>query len=211
MNIAPHFTRIGDGTARGWHAFWDDIEPKERLARLAATAVVCWIVGGVALSERRALWALLAAWCIAAWCAGRPAEDTDEETKDEGEQPGPDAADMADIVRELGTGTGVLLTRVRDQLTKEYPGRGWTTKDVRALLAEAGVRVREGVRVSGAGNGPGVHRDDVPAPLSPTTSPPLVGVVAAGQGANTNANNVTVVESAGGAQVTITPNKEASA
>lgn len=202
MNIAPHLTRMVDGTVRAAHAFWDDIEPKERLARCAAAAVACWIVGGVALAERRALWVLLAAVCITAWVAGRSDEEDGDEDQD---ADGPDGADMADIVRELGTGTGVLLTRLRDQLLEEYPGTGWTTKDVRGLLAADQVRVREGVRVSGAGNGPGVHRDDVPAPLSPATPPPPVGVVAAGQSANTNSNNVTVVRSAGGAQVTVTP------
>lgn len=204
MNIAPHLTRMVDGAVRAAHAFWDDIEPKERCARLAAAAVACWIVGGVALAERRALWVLLAAVCITAWVAGRSDEETDG-NEDQDAQPAPDSADMADIVRELGTGTGVLLTRLRDQLLEEYPGTGWTTKDVRGLLATDQVRVREGVRVSGAGNGPGVHRDDVPAPLSHATPPPPVGVVAAGQGANTNSNNVTVVRSAGGAQVTVTP------
>lgn len=209
MNLAPHLARIGHGTARAVHAFWDDIPPKERLARLAAAAVVCWVVGGVALAERRALWVLLAAWCLTAWVAGRSDGDAEEE-QGEGEerQDGPDAADMADIVRELGTGTGVLLTRLRDQLLEEYEGTGWTTKDVRALLAEAEVRVREGVRVTGVGNGPGVHRDDVPAPLSPATPPAPVGVVAAGQGANANANNVTVTRHANGAHITVTPNRQ---
>ncbi|MFE9363697.1 hypothetical protein ACFYNN_12950 [Streptomyces sp. NPDC006978] len=210
MNLAPHLTRIGRGTARGAHAFWDDIEPKERLARLTAAVVACWILGGIALAERRALWVLLAAWCLTAWVAGRDAADADEEQPeddeaDEGEQPYPDPADMADIVRELGTGTGVLLTGLRDQLLEEYPGTAWTTKDVRILLGADGVRVREGVRVSGVGNGPGVHRDDVPAPLSPTTPPGPVGVVAAGQDANANANNVVVTRDHSGAQITVTP------
>lgn len=209
MNLAPHFTRIGHGTARAAHAFWDDIPPKERLARLAAATVVCWIVGGVALAERRALWVMLAAWCLTAWIAGRDTTAEDQQHKgDEEEQPAPGPAEMADIVRELGHGTGVLLTGLRDQLLEEYEGRGWTTKDVRALLAEAGVRVREGVRVSGVGNGPGVHREDVPAPLSPPLPHPPVGVVAAGQDANANTNNVTVTRHANGAHITVTPARQ---
>lgn len=208
MNLAPHLTRIGAGTARAAHAFWADIEPKERAARLAAAAVVCWVVGGVAYAERRALWVLLAAWCITAWAAGRTTTDKQEQSTDEDEQASsPDPAEMADIVRELGAGTGVLLTALRDQLLTEYPGTGWTTKDVRILLGSDGIRVREGVRVSGAGNGPGVHRDDVPPPLPGPTPPSPVGVVAAGQDANTNTNNVTVVEHANGAQITLTPAK----
>lgn len=207
MNLAPHLTRIGRGTARGARAFWDDIEPKERLARLAAAVVACWILGGIALAERRALWVFLAAWSLTAWAAGRgnTASPEGEQTADEEQQAAPDAADMADIVRELGTGTGVLLTRLRDQLAEEYPGTGWTTKDVRILLGSDGIRVREGVRVTGAGNGPGVHRDDIPAPLSPTTPPGPVGVVAAGQPANNNTNNVVVTRDHSGAQITVTP------
>jgi hypothetical protein len=210
MNLAPHLTRVGTGTIRAAHAFWDDIPPKERLARLAAATVVCWIVGGVALAERRALWVMLAAWCLTAWVVGRDAVDADEEHEQaaDEEQHGPDAADMADIVRELGAGTGVLLTRLRDQLLEEYEGHGWTTKDVRTLLAEAGVRVREGVRVSGVGNGPGVHRDDVPVPLSPPLPHTSVGVVAAGQDTNANTNNVTVTRHANGAHITVTPNRQ---
>ncbi|MFI2314103.1 hypothetical protein [Streptomyces sp. CB00072] len=208
MNLAPHVTRIGHGTARAAHAFWDDIPAKERLARLAALTVVCWIVGGVVLAERRALWVLLAAWCLTAWVAGRVDEQPTEGEQDDEEQPYPDPADMADIVRELGEGTGVLLTRLAAQLHEEYPGTGWTTKDVRGLLAAAGVRVREGVRVTGVGNGPGVHRDDVPPPPSPTTPPPPVGVVVAGQDANTNTNNVRVESHAGGARITVTPARQ---
>ncbi|MFZ4264489.1 hypothetical protein [Streptomyces arboris] len=210
MNLAPHITRIGHGTARAAHAFWDDIPAKERLARLAAATVVCWIVGGVALAERRALWVLLAAWCLTAWVAGRHDQEPTEaeQDDDEDEAPAPDPVDMADIVRELGEGTGVLLTRLRAQLEEEYPGTAWTTKDVRGLLAAAGVRVREGVRVTGVGNGPGVHRGDIPPPLSPAPSAAPVGVVAAGQGANANANNVRVESHAGGAHITVTPARQ---
>jgi hypothetical protein len=214
VNIAPHLARIGHGTARAARAFWSDIPPKERLARLAAAAAVCWVAGGVAIAERRALWVLLTAWCITAWLAGRPTavNSQDEDQADEAdateqaeELPYPDPADMADIVRELGTGTGVLLTRLRDQLQTEYPGTSWTTKDVRILLGADGIRVREGVRVTGAGNGPGIHRDDVPPPLPSTTPPAPVGVVVAGQDANTNANNTRVESHAGGARITVTP------
>lgn len=210
MNLAPHVTRIGAGTARAARAFWNDIEPKERASRLAAAAVVCWVVGGVALAERRALWALLTAWCITAWVAGRPTPDdeADEQAEDDEQPPVPDPADMADIVRELGIGTGVLLTALRDQLLIEYPGTGWTTKDVRRLLSIDKVRVREGVRVSGVGNGPGVHRDDIPPPL-PSTTPPLpVGVVAAGRATNANTNNITVTRHAEGAHITVTPARQ---
>lgn len=154
-------------------------------------AIVVAVSGLVVLAARRR-------------AAGEKPDEEADVDEDEEERALPEAADMVDILRELGTGTGVLLTALRDQLLHEFPGYAWTTKDVRVLLAEAGVRVR-GVRVAGAGNGPGVHREDVPAPLSPAPSDAPVGVVAAGQNANTNTNNVTVVRSAEGAQITVTP------
>ncbi|MGW4560082.1 hypothetical protein ACWEOV_41705 [Streptomyces sp. NPDC004365] len=68
-----------------------------------------------------------------------------------------------------GPGRSVLLTELRDQL-----GVG-DTKVVRALLSEAGVPVRSGVRTV-AGNGPGVHRDDLPPPPLPRSASPESGV-----------------------------------
>ncbi|MEV0915437.1 hypothetical protein AB0I93_14350 [Streptomyces sp. NPDC049967] len=182
-------------------------------------AMARWVIATIALAVattalvlhpwlRWTLAAVALALALAAAHRHRTDQNNDQEPDDEDEElPAPDAADMADIVRELGTGTGVLLTGLRDQLLTEYPGTGWTTKDVRGLLAADGVRVREGVRVSGVGNGPGVHRDDVPAPLPAPTPPPSVGVVAAGQGTNTNTNNVTVTRHAEGAQITVTPTR----
>lgn len=193
MTLAPAIARIGRGTADGARraasAFWDDVPPKERLARTAALAAVCWVVGGVVLAERRALWVLLAAWCIAAWRAGRTEARDDEQPEDEPELP--DADEVAHLVRELlGDAKGVLLTGIRDHFEELFPG-GWTTKNVRALLADSGIPVRAGVRTP-AGNGPAVHRDDLPPLPSPATAP--VGVVAAGQDANTNTNNTVTVE-----------------
>ncbi|MGW5931565.1 hypothetical protein ACWF2L_35805 [Streptomyces anulatus] len=78
-------------------------------------------------------------------------------------------------------GSGVLLTLLSEQLG---------TADTRALkevLAGVGIPHRSGVRTP-AGNGPGVHREDIPPlPFSPD-APPGVDVVA-GQPANANANN----------------------
>ncbi|MEE4491603.1 hypothetical protein [Streptomyces sp. BE230] len=181
-------------------------------------AVARWVIATIALAVATTalvlhpwlLWTIAAAALAIALAAAHRrrtdqtnGQEPDEE--DEEQPPVPDPADMADIVRELGTGTGVLLTTLRDQLLEEYPGQGWTTKRVRPLLAEAGIRVRDGVRVPGVGNDRGVHRDDVPAPLPSTTPPPPVGVVAAGQNANTNTNNVRVTRHAEGAQITVTP------
>lgn len=61
------------------------------------------------------------------------------------------------------------------------------TKAVRALLDEAGVRVRSGVRAGGK-NGPGVHHEDVP-PLPGAGNGAPSGGCLCSSAANTNANN----------------------
>ena len=81
--------------------------------------------------------------------SGEPDEEPEEEDEDR---------DVAEALRYLGRGgSNVLLT----QLQKEIGAPD--TKAVRKLLKAAGIRVRSGVRTP-AGNGPGVHHDDIPAP-----------------------------------------------
>lgn len=96
-----------------------------------------------------------------------------------------------DLVESMDTGSGVLLTRISRQLRFEYPGQPWKTADVRNLLTQAAIPIREGVRTPD-GNGPGVHRDDAPAAPSDTPAPPPsqtpVDVVGTGQDANNNTN-----------------------
>ncbi|MEU0309763.1 hypothetical protein [Streptomyces cyaneofuscatus] len=192
-----------------WPGEW-----REALARWVLT-IIAIAIGATALYIHPWLrWTLGAAAVLALALAAarrRAEQSEDQEPQDETDDEEPRTAgpaEIADIVNELGEGTGVLLTRIRDQLLEEYPGYSWTTKDVRALLAEAGVRVRDGVRVTGVGNGPGVHREDIPAPLSPAPSAAPVGVVGAGQDANTNTNNATVTRHAGGAHITVTPPRQ---
>lgn len=96
--------------------------------------------------------------------------------------PQPDPQDVLDLVRDaIGSDRGALLTALRQPL------RAADTRAVREALAEAGVPVREGVRTA-AGNGPAVHRDDLPAPPPLLASPSPDGV-AAGETANANTNN----------------------
>ena len=100
------------------------------------------------------------------------------------------AANQLDIAAALGSllgdDRGVLLTALRDEL--KLPD----TKAVKALLGQADIPWRAGVRTR-AGNGPGVHRDDIAA-LSPSPGDGPGGGVVAGEDANTNANNTPVVE-----------------
>jgi hypothetical protein len=103
----------------------------------------------------------------------------------------PPEADQVDVTEALLSLAGddrgsVLLTALRDEL--KLPD----TKTVKQLLDEARIPWRAGVRTR-AGNGPGVHREDLP----PLPSPAPSGGVGAGEDANANANNAPKVEALG--------------
>ncbi|MCF3960303.1 hypothetical protein [Streptomyces fuscigenes] len=87
----------------------------------------------------------------------------------------PPAPSREDIVRALhalvGGSSGVLHTALRDHL--RYP----STRALREALETAGIPSRAGVR-SMRGNGPGVHRSDVPQLPGPQEAPAASGVVA---------------------------------
>jgi hypothetical protein len=177
---------------RGWDELGEHLDRWERIGALAFAGYVaghgCWHAPHIA---RFAVPAAAVAWCLAAWwiapayapkAAAEPVADEPDE---------PDPQDVTDLVRDLiGEDTGVLLTRLRPPL------RAADTRAVRALLAAAGIPVRPGVRTA-AGNGPGVHRDDVP-PAPPAQTAPCPEDVAAGEDANTNTNNALRVHSQAG-------------
>lgn len=140
----------------------------------------------------------LTLWVIVALIAGQEQPEAAVEDAEEfdGEEPPATVPTPADAHRvtasRTAAGTSVLLTRLAADLAAQHPDWDPSTKAVRALLAEAGIRVREGVRTPG-GNGPGVHHEDAPAPLPSPGAAPEAGVVAnvgAGQSTNANANNV---------------------
>lgn len=115
-----------------------------------------------------------------------PAEEVAEPVEEEPQEPDPQ--DVVDLVRDLiGADRGILLTALR------RPLHAPDTRAVREALTAAGIGVRPGVRTA-AGNGPGVHRDDLP-PLAPADDDAPVEVVAAGEAANTNTNNKLRVQS----------------
>lgn len=102
-----------------------------------------------------------------------------EPTAEEKQAP---AVDIGEHLRTLADGgQNVLLTQI--QKRAELPD----TKAVRALLDAAGIRVRSGVRTP-AGNGPGVHHEDVPPLPSPDSGAPS-GRCLCSSGANANTNN----------------------
>ncbi|MZE53800.1 hypothetical protein GTY86_35650 [Streptomyces sp. SID5770] len=98
----------------------------------------------------------------------------------------PEPVDIVAVLQQLGEGgQHVLLTRLTADA--DLPN----TKAARALLDEAGVRVRAVRALDAEGverNGPGIHRDDIPTPL-PSSGAPSEACVCAGHAANTNTNN----------------------
>ncbi|MFB6771120.1 hypothetical protein [Streptomyces sp. NPDC056337] len=158
----------------------------DRTARLVLLAVACLAMWGiVAVLPETAYVVVGALGTIGAqrartWWAGRRQAPAEDEHR----------PDVVDALRRLvGDDRGVLLTRLRDDL------RVADTKTVRVLLDEAGVRVRTGVR-TGAGNGPGVHQDDIPAP-----PPAHDDGCCCRSSANANANNTTGGETGEGLRV----------
>lgn len=110
------------------------------------------------------------------WVSRRRESD---ETEPEEQEP----VDVVAVLQELGAGReSVLLTAVKD--AAQLPD----TKAVRALLDEAGIRVRAGVRTPD-GNGPGVHADDIPAPSPTPSDHSPTGCLCSSEAANANTNN----------------------
>jgi hypothetical protein len=168
---------------RAWTELRERLSVTESLGTLALGVYVagygCWHAPHIA---RFAVPGAIVAWCAAAWYMAPDDDQTDEPDSE------PDVQDVTDLVRDLiGDDTGILLTALCKPL------HAADTRAVRGLLAGAGIPVRPGVRTAG-GNGPGVHRKDVPPPSPPPAEAP-VGDVAAGEDANANTNNKLRVES----------------
>lgn len=182
-----------------WRKLRERLSAWESIGALAIGAYVAayasWHAPHIA---RFAVPGAVIAWCTAAWSVAPvdPAEPGDEAGR--GGPAEPDPQDVEDLVRDLiGDGRGILLTGLRQPL------HAADTRAVREVLATAGIKVREGVRTAG-GNGPGVHRDDLPAP-SPPPPTASAGGVAAGEGTNANANNKLRVESREGMTIISDP------
>lgn len=186
-------------------ALWTGICGPGRWLAVRFGTATAWTVHGIAAWACRFYGGWLAVGVVAGWVllvlAFVPKEYLDRltaaierrthpdqdgaEADDEsaGETPtDPDPADVLDLVRDLiGDSRGVLLTALRQPL------RAPDTRAVRKVLAGAGIRVREGVR-TGGGNGPGVHRDDLP-PVSPETKAVDSERCLPSSAANANTNN----------------------
>lgn len=190
-------------------------EQRSKLGDTVGAAALLLIVGGPLVWSLARPWiqpgigVLLGVWWIAALihapARGKDApaegqEDQDQPVPAVEEEPAeedPIEAPRATVPTPVEThsltasltasGSSVLLTRLAADLGTAHPSWTGSTKAVRALLSQAGVPVREGVRTPD-GNGPGVHHQDVPPLPSPseTTAVANVGPV---QSANANTNN----------------------
>lgn len=157
-------------------------EQPSKLAGGCVLAVGLAVAGGVAVAVPET--AYYAAGLLTAagvrrartWATGRRGE-SGEEQLDEQEQ-----VDIVAALHELCRGgEHVRLTQLQ-----ELTGLP-NTKAVRALLDEAGIPIRSGVRAGGK-NGPGVHMADIPGRPAEFDAP-SGECVCAGHGANANTNN----------------------
>ncbi|MFF1903360.1 hypothetical protein [Kitasatospora sp. NPDC058218] len=190
-------------------------EQRSKLGDTAGGAALLLIVGGPLVWSLARPWiqpgigVLLGVWWIAALihapARGKavPAEGQEDQeqpvpaVEEEPAEEGPVEAPRATVPTPVeahsltasltASGSSVLLTRLAADLGAAHPSWTGSTKAVRALLSEARVPFREGVRTPD-GNGPGVHHQDVPPLLSPPGTP-VVANVGPGQSANANANN----------------------
>ena len=106
------------------------------------------------------------------WVAGRRQNPNEDEPIED------EPVDIVAVLQQFGEGgQHVRLTQLQE--AAGLPD----TKAVRALLDEAGVTIRSGVRAGGK-NGPGVHADDIPR----EHTPPSGGCLCRSD-ANTNTNN----------------------
>jgi hypothetical protein len=158
----------------------------ERTARVVLLLVGLGAVLGIVVAFPTLAYVIVGAllcraWDRArAWRVGRQTRAVDGEDQEEDAEEAP--AGVVAALRALAEGgRHVLLTELRDAVGAP------DTKAVRALLAEAGIPVRPGVRTP-AGNGPGVHRTDIPAPL-PADDDPQSNRCSCRSAANANANN----------------------
>jgi hypothetical protein len=134
-------------------------ERAERIARLVLTLVAGLALWGVLAAFPYVAYVVVGALGTVGWQRARAW--LLRRRSSEGEQPEKaPAPDVGEALRRLvGDDNGVLLTRLRDDL--KVPD----TKVVKRLLDAEGITWKA-VRTS-AGNGPGVHKADIPPAPSP--------------------------------------------
>lgn len=165
MNLAQFVTRLARGTAantrRAARAFWDDVPGKERMARLVALVIGCWVVGGIVLAARGTLWVLLVVWCIATWRTGRRIEREERA----------EAAFIQWIYDRVGDRNGVLVAELVEGMHQSGMHLDWDASALRGVIERLGIPVRDSLKVGGVVS-TGVHVDDLTAVWDVQVTPP---------------------------------------
>jgi len=131
---------------------------------------------------------------VAGWIEAR-GEDVEDEAEEE--------PDVVEALRYLGRdGDHVLLTQLQKRLGVK------DTKAVRKLLKAAKISPRPGVRTP-AGNGPGVHQKDIPAPPPVEATPSESGCSCRPEPTTPTPTTGTTVEAIGLAGVVVKDGSEA--
>lgn len=161
----------------------EEPEPRamsERTAKLIVVAIACGTMWGIVAAAPWVAYVVVGVLGTLGYQKARRwtvrRQESSAETPEE--VPPPDVSDA--LRRLVGDDKGVLLTRLRDDL--KLPN----TKVVKQLLDEAGVTWKA-VRTR-RGNGPGVHKGDIPAAPSPVTDSHGDGCCCR-SGDNSNTNN----------------------
>ena len=177
------------------------------LRRIAGSGGVAYLGAQALATSTWLLWPTTIATLAAAYRAGAPSEDVEqqdveaaeepEQQQDEEEPHGPSDGEFVALLRELvGNGPGVHLAEIPPALAARWPHRQWDGTDVRALAGEAGLPISGTRSATRAGSSTCIRRKDLPPP--PIGDPAHGAVVAAGQAANNNANNEITVERGAG-------------
>jgi len=132
---------------------------------------------------------------VASWIEAR-GEDVEGDAEEE--------PDVVEALEYLGrNGNHVLLTQLQRRLGVK------DTKAVRKLLKAEKIRVRPGVRTP-AGNGPGVHQEDIPAPPPVEATPSEGGCSCRPEPTTPTPTTGTTVEAIGLAGVVVKDGSETS-
>jgi len=160
----------------------EELPEPSRLAGGCVVLVLAGAAGGVAYAVPEVGYFVAG---LLATATVRKARGWYADRRHPGDEEQPDDEPGIDIVEQLRAlaagGEHVRLTQLQE--AAGLPD----TKTVRALLEEAGVPVRSGVRAGGK-NGPGVHQEDVPPLSLPDGAPPAERCLCS-SAANANTNN----------------------
>lgn len=173
---------------------------RETAGRLLGVFAAGWMLGGMLLAARPLLWITAGAWCVAAYRTARTVERREAS----------EAAFVQWIYDRIAGRNGVLLAELLAGLHAAQMHLDWDVTDVRAVVEQLGIPVRDAIKVSGTVS-VGVHVDDLTAVWDVHVTPPPAPSESPSPGGLTSDNYPTtprVTVTAEGAQVTITPARE---